>query len=263
MGVATNRFSSFLRRVSTIGESHGPDCAAHQIHSQQSGNEESRCSASRARAGSKSLVSNRVDAACGFLDGAIGEHARGAALGVGVVVAIVDGAAGIRHGEQRYFAGAQSFFGSVRIEQLHVEQFFACRDCASSGVTVAISSTSAGRLRNAMPSPAARRMGNTKTQKRASGSRMNSRNRTIVSCTSGWSGERLPRGGFALGCASADIGNGCCFAHVVRSLIAQMASRQGDEDVLQRCGVRAQFGERNILPRQFGEQCGNSEVQVR
>ena len=52
-------------------------------------------------------------------------------------------------------------------------------------MSVAIFRTSAGRLRKAMPRPPARRMGNTKIQKSASGSRIVSRNRTIVSCTSG------------------------------------------------------------------------------
>ena len=43
-----------------------------------------------------------IDAAGGLLHGAIGEHARGAAFGVGVVVTIDDGAVSNRHGEQGY-----------------------------------------------------------------------------------------------------------------------------------------------------------------
>src|ERR1039458_4428761 len=114
---------------------------------------------------------------------------------------------------------------------------FSCRsDLASSGVTAAILSTSGGRLRNASPRPAARRIGKMNTQNIASGSRQNSRNRTRVSCASGWSDHRV-------------------------LLIAQVPSRQNDEDVLQAGGMRAQFGERNALPVEFVQQRGHGPVQ--
>src|SRR5262245_52480488 len=84
-------------------------------------------------------------------------------------------------------------------------------------------STSAGVLRNASPRPAASSSGNPNTQNSASGSRRNSRNRINVNWNSGW------------------------------SLIAKMASRQRDEDVLQ-CGrVRAQLRQPNAAADELGE----------
>ena len=106
-----------------------------------------------------------------------------------------------------------------------------------------------------MPRPAARRIGNTNTQNSASGSRMNSRNRTRVSCTSGWSANEVARGDFFSASPARTSG-------MVLSLIAQMPSRQCDEDVLQSRRVRAQLGERNILARQFSEQGGHGGVKL-
>src|SRR5580704_19579060 len=106
-----------------------------------------------------------------------------------------------------------------------------------------------------MPSPAARRIGNTNTQNRASGSRRNSRKRTRVSCTSGWSANEFARGDFFSATPARTSG-------IVLSLISQMASRQSNKDVLQ-CGrVSSQLGEWNILARQFGEQCGDGSMKL-
>ncbi len=55
----------------------------------------------------------------------------------------------------------------------------------SCGVVAATGRTSAGRLRKAMPRPTASRMGKTKIQKMASGSRRKRRKRTMVSCEAG------------------------------------------------------------------------------
>src|SRR4051794_37739845 len=68
-------------------------------------------------------------------------------------------------------------------------------DCTTPTCTI-----SAGLFRKAMPSPIARRIGKAKVQKTASGSRRNSRKRTMVSsrsdeCTFGDSGfTKLPSG---------------------------------------------------------------------
>jgi len=56
---------------------------------------------------------------------------------------------------------------------------------SSSALTTATFRISAGRLRNARPSPAASRMGKTNTQNRWSGYRINSRILVRISCTSG------------------------------------------------------------------------------
>ena len=53
------------------------------------------------------------------------------------------------------------------------------------GLEAATFRTSAGRLRNAMPSPAVISIGKKSAQNTASGSRVNSRTRTSVSWTSG------------------------------------------------------------------------------
>ena len=105
-----------------------------------------------------------------------------------------------------------------------------------------------------MPNPAARRTGNTNTQNKASGSRMNSRNRTRVSCTSAWSASEFARGSFFPATPART-------SEMVWSLISQMAPRQGYEDVLQCRRVSPKLGERNILPRQFGEQRGDGSVK--
>src|SRR5258707_13675077 len=98
-------------------------------------------------------------------------------------------------------------------------------------------------------------MGNTNTQNRASGSRMNSKNRTRVSCTSGWSANEFERGAFFSATRARTSG-------MVWSLISQMASRQSYKDVLQ-CGrVSSQFGEWNILPREFREQSGDGSMKL-
>src|ERR1700689_3032992 len=128
-------------------------------------------------------------------------------------------------------------------------------DCASCGVTVAILSTSAGRLRNAMPRPAASRMGKMNTQNNASGSRMNSRNRTRVSCASGCSVQAAGRGDFRAVSPASSSGT-------VTSLIAQVTSRQGDEDVLQGSGMREQLSQRNTLPPQLVEQGGHGAMEL-
>src|SRR5262245_54710304 len=94
-------------------------------------------------------------------------------------------------------------------------------------------STSAGVLRNARPSPAASSSGNPNTQNSASGSRKNSRNRRSVSWKSG------------------------C------SLIAQMTSRQGDEDVLQGGRMRPQFRELDVSPHELGKQRRHCAVERR
>src|SRR5580698_2303081 len=105
-----------------------------------------------------------------------------------------------------------------------------------------------------MPSPAARRIGNTNTQNRASGSRMNSRNRTRVNCTSGWSTNEDARGDFFSATPARTSG-------IVLSLIAQMASGQGYEDVLQSGRMSSKLGKRNILAREFGKQRGDRCVK--
>src|SRR4029077_17016325 len=102
--------------------------------------------------------------------------------------------------------------------------------------------------------PAARSTGKTNTQNRASGSRINSRNRTSVSCTSGWSANEFSRGDFFSPTPARTAG-------MVLSLISQMASRQSNEDVLQSRRMSSQLGERNILSRQFREQRGDGSVQ--
>src|SRR5947207_1887567 len=81
-----------------------------------------------------------------------------------------------------------------------------------------------------MPSPAARRIGKTKVQKTASGSRMNSRKRTRVS----WAIElRLnPRW------ARDTVGFG--------SLIAQMPASQHHEDILDCSGGLSWLGRREV-----------------
>src|ERR1051325_8986574 len=71
---------------------------------------------------------------------------------------------------------------------------------------------SGGRLRNAIPRPTERTIGNASDQKRASGSRTNSRKRVSVSCRS-------------------------------ESRIAQVPPGERDEDVLERRGVGAQLGD--------------------
>src|SRR5579884_1589723 len=106
-----------------------------------------------------------------------------------------------------------------------------CATCPPSVpfVTTATFITSAGLFRNAIPRPPASRMGKTKVQKTASGSRRNSRARTSASCRSALV-FTLSRG-----------------AVIAVSLIAQMPSGHRHKNVLQRGGVRAELRQRAIL----------------
>src|SRR5579862_3289570 len=95
------------------------------------------------------------------------------------------------------------------------------RRAGAGGSTTATVTESIGRLLKASPRPAAMRMGKTNTQKSASGSRMNSRNLTNVSCAScecRHSRARRPPEG---------------------SVIAQVPSRKRHEHVLERRRHRA------------------------
>src|ERR1017187_7194320 len=105
-----------------------------------------------------------------------------------------------------------------------------------------------------MPRPAASKMGKMNTQNSASGSRMNSRNRTWVNRARGCAVQVA--GGGDLRAASAARGSG-----ILTSLIAQVPSRQGDEDVLQGSGMGAQFGQRNTLPVEFIEEGGHRSME--
>src|SRR4051812_6232419 len=115
--------------------------------------------------------------------------------------------------------------------------FFACRKASSAtgapgrSAATAMCTTSAGRFRNAMPSPTDSRMGKASDQKSASGSRTNSRNRVSVSCRS-------------------------------ESRIAQMAAGERYEHVLQRRRVRGQLGELTLIALEEPEQRGNRAAQL-
>src|SRR5690348_8600814 len=117
----------------------------------------------------------------------------------------------------------------------------------ASGVepTTAMCATSAGRLRNAMPRPIASSTGNANVQKSASGSRMNSLNRTDESCTS--DGDRPKRRRDTV---------------VSILLIAKLPAGEVNEYVFERRGVRPQFAEVEVATRQLGEQCWNGAMEL-
>src|ERR1700692_920775 len=108
----------------------------------------------------------------------------------------------------------------------------ACVNCA---VVAPTCNTSAGRLRKAIPNPTASRMGKTKIQKIASGSRMNIRKRTIVN----W--YRL---------LSSSL------------LIAQIPSRKPYEHIFQGCRVSAELTQVQTLGSQRVEDARHRGVQV-
>src|SRR4051794_23467602 len=111
----------------------------------------------------------------------------------------------------------------------------AARACVNCVLVAATGSTSAGRLRNAIPSPTARRMGKTKTQKIASGSRRNRRNRVEVN----WYSEL---------CSSL--------------LIAQIPPREPHEDIFEGCRVGAEFAQVQAHGSEGRKDSGNGGVQV-
>src|SRR4029078_6202066 len=106
------------------------------------------------------------------------------------------------------------------------------------GTTTPITVRSGARFRNAMPNPAARSIGNTNTQKTASGSRKNSRYRTRVSCTRGRSDQRRA------------------------SLIAPLPSGERDEHILQRSRMGSQLGQLDTLPSKLLQQRGHGPMQL-
>src|SRR6185503_3072971 len=135
---------------------------------------------------------------------------------------------------------------SSKIWTTSVESFL--RTSASAAEFAAVPTTptctlSGPRCLKAMPSPAASRIGKTKVQNTASGSRINSRNRTSVSCAIEVSLKRRLMNGFRSARAiSSVIGKG------TRSFIAQGPSRQRHENILER---------RRSLPRLRSRQVRN------
>src|SRR5580765_6309764 len=106
---------------------------------------------------------------------------------------------------------------------------------ASPSIPEAIPTTAGGsdRDRNARPRAHVIRIGNTKTQKTASGSRTNSRSRTSVSSTSGGRG---------------------------RLLVTQVPSGERDKDVLERRAVGGQRGEHGAARVERRDQRGHREM---
>src|SRR5438874_2787259 len=110
--------------------------------------------------------------------------------------------------------------------------------------TTAMCTISAGRLRNAIPRPIARRIGNAKVQNSASGSRMNSLNRTDESWTSESEMSRRRRESGA------------------RLLIAELSPGEMDEHVLECRRVSAQLGQLEAALRQLREQRRHGAMEL-
>jgi hypothetical protein len=121
IGVATSRFISFRRRESTI---ESPDRVAHDAEADETRNEE--VDVARARL-SYQLVADRdrVHTPGRALDRAIGEHPRGPALRIGVVVTVDDGAARTCSGKQRGLSSPEDRARRRVVQVPHVEPRFA------------------------------------------------------------------------------------------------------------------------------------------
>jgi small GTP-binding protein len=124
----------------------------------------------------------------------------------------------------------------------------AARRAAATGESsMPTGSGSGGRLRKATPRAIARRTGNRKTQKIASGSRRNSRRRAKVSCTSGEeSGPRARQLFMPPPLAGAS-------AHADRRATLERPPGQGDEEILEGRVVRSQATNLEAALRQAGE----------
>jgi len=130
-------------------------------------------------------------------------------------------------------AALSSYVETTSVESLVRDRITAA--LAGVPVTTPTCTLSGPRCLNAIPNPAASRIGKTKVQKTASGSRMNSRKRTRVSCTIELFMKPRRRSGFSsVRAISSVIGNG------IRSLIAQSPSRKRHEHILEsrRCRSR-------------------------
>ena len=132
----------FLARFDN-GESEAPDGGAHQVHAQQAGNDE----VDVAGAGFVDeivLRRDRIVAAGRDLDGAVGEQAGGARVGIGVVV-VVDArrpASEWRAAESSPVASAWVPAASSMLEARR--PWSAASACVSCGVVAATGSTSGG-----------------------------------------------------------------------------------------------------------------------
>src|SRR5688500_13754166 len=105
---------------------------------------------------------------------------------------------------------------------------------------------SAGRLRNAIASPVASRIGKTNDQKIASGSRRNSLSRTLTSCAKARYRTCPP--------PSAPC--------PLPSPITELSPGERDEDVLERRRVRTQLGESEGAALELSDQRRHRLVQV-
>jgi hypothetical protein len=106
------------------GKTHPPDRASHEIHAEQTGNQE--IDVARTRLAHREIArSHWIGAARGLLDSLFGEHARGASFGIGVVIAVGHFAMRARRDEQGHFAGAQGLFAGGRVHLAYIEKFFA------------------------------------------------------------------------------------------------------------------------------------------
>ena len=164
------------------GKAEAPDGGSHQVHAQQAGDDEVDVAGAGFVNRADCWRGDGVVAAGGGLDGAVGEQAGDARVGIGVVVFVGDAAvasesraAGSAGGERVRAGGF--VHGTVAREALVGGQ----RLRRAAAWWRPTGSTSAGRLRKAMPRPTASRMGKTKIQKRASGSRRKRRKRALVS----------------------------------------------------------------------------------
>jgi len=230
MGVDQALQQFFSPRIND-GKTHAPNRAAHQIHSKQTGNEE--IDVARAWFTQKIVAgSNRIYASGGFLDGAICQHTRGAAFGVCIVVAIDDGAVGIRHGQQGYFAGAQSFFGGLQIELLHGEKFFSLQRLRQDGIdrgdlqnlrgTITERDAQASGKKDWEREDPEERLWLAERFEEAHDGQLHQR----------MFGKRFAARSLPLRGSRTDIWNSGRFTHVVCSFIAEVASCQRDEHIL-------------------------------
>src|SRR6185503_3667610 len=103
---------------------------------------------------------------------------------------------------------------------------------------------SAGLLRNAIPSPIASRIGNPNDQKSASGSRVYSLKRTVMSCHSEFASRPL-----------------AVFSETF-SLIAQLSPGERHEHVLERRGMCGQLRELDLALREKRQQCGECAMEL-
>ncbi len=189
IGVATSRLSRFLPPLVDDREAEAPDAAAHDRHAEQTRARRNRCSAIRASRTCRSVDGSEVRPPGAALDGVVHHEARRARIRSRVVVLVRDAvdrrSARRRAPRARCAARRAALSGGMlfdRQARIAPQRIGERRRAAARRRPPPRERRPAASLRNAIPRPIARRIGKPNDQKSASGSRVYSLKRTVISC---------------------------------------------------------------------------------